>query len=103
MTEGFGSEQHLEEHRELTITDGFHKCAIATCNDMIPDGLLMCWSHWRHVPRALKGAVLRTWHAINDPEHSYADPIEGLNSREMMAYRKAREEAIAHVQLGGHV
>jgi hypothetical protein len=56
-----------------------HPCPINGCSRPAKDGQLMCWPHWRRVPRALNHAVFETYRNLRaDPE----------------AYRQARDEAI---------
>lgn len=60
-----------------------HPCAIASCEKLAKDGQLMCWNHWRRVPRALNHAVFDTFRNIR------SDPA---------AYRQARDAAISAVE-----
>lgn len=56
-----------------------HPCPINHCARPAKDGQLMCWPHWRRVPKALNRAVFETYRNFrHDPE----------------AYRQARDEAI---------
>lgn len=56
-----------------------HPCAIPHCTSPAKDGQLMCWPHWRMVPKALNKAVFETYRNFRkDPE----------------AYRANRDEAI---------
>lgn len=41
------------------MTEAIHGCAI--CARPIPRGKLMCWPHWRLVPRNRQQDVYRTW------------------------------------------
>jgi len=60
-----------------------HACAISGCEKPAKDGQLMCWPHWRRVPRALNHAVFDTYRNLrSDPQ----------------AYRQARDAAIAAVE-----
>jgi hypothetical protein len=59
-----------------------HLCAIPDCPTPAKDGQLMCWSHWRRVPRALNHAVFDTYRNYRQ------DP---------WAYREARDAAISAV------
>lgn len=55
------------------------KCAIPTCTAQAKPNQLMCWPHWRRVPKALNHAVFDTYRNLrNDPS----------------AYRQARDAAI---------
>lgn len=38
-----------------------HPCAIPTCPRPAKDQQLMCWPHWRRVPRALNKAIFETY------------------------------------------
>jgi hypothetical protein len=59
-----------------------HLCAIPDCERPAKDGQLMCWPHWRRVPRALNHAVFDTYRNIRNDSN---------------AYRQARDAAIAAV------
>jgi hypothetical protein len=37
-----------------------HACPIPDCERPAKDGQLMCWPHWRRVPRALNKAIFAT-------------------------------------------
>ena len=41
--------------------DGTHLCPVRRCRWRVPQDKLMCPGHWRRLPQALKGAVLRAW------------------------------------------
>lgn len=61
-----------------------HACPIENCIRPAKDGQLMCWPHWRRVPRILNRVVFETYRNLRaDPE----------------AYRRARDEAIRIVNL----
>lgn len=38
-----------------------HLCAIPDCHRPAKDHQLMCWPHWRRVPRALNKAIFATY------------------------------------------
>ncbi len=60
-----------------------HPCPIAGCTRNAKPNQLMCWPHWRRVPRVLNHAVFDTYRNIrNDPD----------------SYRDARTAAIAAVE-----
>jgi hypothetical protein len=59
-----------------------HDCAIPNCPKPAKDGQLMCWPHWRRVPRALNHAVFDTFRDLR---------------RNPSSYREARDAAIAAV------
>lgn len=37
-----------------------HPCPITDCPRQAKDGQLMCWPHWRGLPRRLKDAIFET-------------------------------------------
>lgn len=56
-----------------------HPCPIDGCTRLAKDGQLMCWPHWRRVPKPLNRAVFETYRNLRrDPE----------------TYRQARDAAI---------
>lgn len=57
-------------------------CPVKGCNRHAKPQQLMCWPHWRQVPKALNHAVFDTYCNI---------------SRDPRAYRQARDAAIAAV------
>lgn len=61
-----------------------HKCPVDPCGRYVPFGRLMCWSHWRMVPRDLQRLVWAQWN-----NGHIADPG---------AYLKVRQEAIDAVK-----
>ncbi len=60
-----------------------HPCPIKGCQRSAKDRQLMCWPHWKRVPRALNHAVFDTYRNLR------SDPA---------AYRQARDAAIAAVE-----
>lgn len=57
-------------------------CPVEGCERLAKPNQLMCWPHWKRVPKALNHAVFDTYRNIRrDPE----------------AYREARDAAIAAV------
>lgn len=58
-------------------------CPVKDCARHAKEGQLMCWPHWRRVPRALNRAVFETFANL---------------SRDPAAYRQARDAAIAAVE-----
>ncbi len=57
-------------------------CPVKGCTAHAKPGQLMCWPHWRRVPKALNRAVFDTYANLRgDPQ----------------AYRQARDAAIAAV------
>jgi hypothetical protein len=63
-----------------------HPCAIPGCERPAKDQQLMCWPHWRRVPRALNWAVFDTYRAMS------GGGIEAVRN-----YQQARDAAIAAV------
>lgn len=60
-----------------------HPCPVKGCTAHAKPNQLMCWPHWRRVPKALNHAVFDTFRNLrNDVE----------------AYRQARDAAIAAVE-----
>lgn len=58
-------------------------CPVKGCTRHAKPNQLMCWPHWRRVPKPLNHAVFDTYHNLrHDPE----------------AYRQARDAAIAAVE-----
>jgi hypothetical protein len=51
-----------------------HPCRIASCSRPAKDGQLMCWPHWRGLPRRLKDAIFETYR--NGPHKDYAANVE---------------------------
>lgn len=51
-----------------------HPCRIATCTRPAKDGQLMCWPHWRGLPRRLKDAIFETYR--NGPRESYLANVD---------------------------
>jgi hypothetical protein len=60
-----------------------HLCPVAGCTRQAKDQQLMCWPHWRRVPKALNHAVFETFRALR------SNPA---------GYRQARDAAIAAVE-----
>lgn len=54
-----------------------HHCHAAACKRSVPPEMLMCYRHWKMVPRALQLAVWRTYRDGQcedlDISHSYAE------------------------------
>jgi hypothetical protein len=64
------------------MTQG-NPCPVKGCPARAKPNQLMCWHHWRRVPKALNHAVFDTYRNLrNDPN----------------AYREARDAAIAAVE-----
>jgi hypothetical protein len=47
-----------------------HPCRIASCTRPAKDGQLMCWPHWRGLPRRLKDAIFET---VGSPDRKAYD------------------------------
>lgn len=63
-----------------------HACAIPGCIRPAKDGQMMCWPHWRRVPRPLNHAVFDTYRAM---------VVGGVE--EVRNYEQARDAAVAAV------
>jgi len=63
-----------------------HPCRIPGCPRQAKDGQLMCWPHWRRVPRALNRAIFETW--ADGPADAYR-----ANVREAVRVIQAKELA----------
>ena len=50
-----------------------HPCAIPGCSRPAKDGQLICWPHWRRVPKALNRAIFDTY--ANGPIESYRSNV----------------------------
>ncbi len=51
-----------------------HACAIPDCERPAKDGQLMCWPHWRRVPRHLNRAIFDTY--ANGPQEAYRANVD---------------------------
>jgi len=51
-----------------------HPCRVPDCPRPAKDGQLMCWPHWRGLPRALKDAIFETFR--NGPRAAYQENVE---------------------------
>lgn len=63
-----------------------HPCPAEGCTKEAKPGQLMCWPHWKGLPRVIQNAVNATWRNVR---------------REPDAYRIAREKALDHYRNGG--
>lgn len=69
-----------------------HPCPVKGCTAHAKPGQLMCWPHWRRVPKALNRAVFETF------DDSRGRELGGEALLEAIArYRQARDAAIAAV------
>lgn len=50
-----------------------HPCALPDCERPAKDGQLMCWPHWRRVPKALNRAIFDTY--ARGPAEAYRDNV----------------------------
>jgi hypothetical protein len=61
-----------------------HACAIPGCERPAKDRQLMCWPHWRRVPKALNRAIFDTY--AHGPRDAYrenvAAAIDMVNAKE---------------------
>jgi hypothetical protein len=84
-----------------------HACPVRGCKNVAKLGHLMCWPHWRRVPRFLKSAVWETcawYNRVSDraaalakagsPVCSIVDELGHTRAR----YEKAAADAIAAVE-----
>lgn len=67
-----------------------HHCAIPDCPRPAKDGQLMCWPHWRRVPKSLNHAVFDTFGTMQRAHG--VDRIEAARD-----YQQARDAAVAAV------
>ena len=67
-------------------------CPIAGCTAHAKPRQLMCWPHWRRVPKPLNHAVFDTFRAYDT-----AKPGTGIDDR-YLEYLAARDAAIAAVE-----
>lgn len=51
-----------------------HACRVPDCERPAKDGQLMCWPHWRRVPKALNRAIFQTYR--NGPTESYRSNVD---------------------------
>ena len=65
----------------------FTTCRVPGCVERIPTDKLMCYAHWKQVPKPLQKRIYSTW-AMLRQAHS---------SRAVAAYTSTRDEAIAVV------
>ena len=71
-------------------------CPVKGCARLAKPHQLMCWPHWRRVPKALNRAVFDTFEAWQAARRN--DP-GGMKMGEATAsYRQARDAAIAAVE-----
>lgn len=61
-----------------------HPCAIPDCDRLAKTGQLMCWPHWRRVPRVLNRAIFETF--ANGPAEAYranvAEAVRAVQEKE---------------------
>jgi len=51
-----------------------HLCRVPDCHRPAKDGQLMCWPHWRGLPKKLKAAIFETFR--NGPRASYDENVD---------------------------
>ena len=76
-------------------------CPVPGCTRTAGQGKLMCWSHWRRVPKRLQSAVYRTYRAWMDQlprARSSRDPDYAAATR---AYDEAARAAVDSAAGGG--
>lgn len=66
-----------------------HRCAAPECSKTVHGDVLMCFPHWRAVPKAEQRAVTRSWRAFS------ADPFDQAARDD---YNTARAAAIATLE-----
>jgi hypothetical protein len=61
-----------------------HACAIPGCEKPAKDGQLMCWPHWRRVPRELNRAIFATVHDLDRTAYraNVAEAIRVIQEKE---------------------
>lgn len=60
-------------------------CAVASCNERVRPGQLMCRAHWFELPKALRDDVWRTWRRV---QRWSGSPLDSRRA-EIAAYRVA--------------
>jgi hypothetical protein len=71
-------------------------CPIKGCTAHAKPNQLMCWPHWRRVPKALNHAVFDTYRDWSAARRR--DPGGTAMAQATAAYRQARDAAIAAVE-----
>jgi hypothetical protein len=61
-----------------------HACAIPGCARLAKDRQLMCWPHWRRVPKALNRAIFDTYAngPITDYRANVAEAVRVIQQKE---------------------
>jgi hypothetical protein len=61
-----------------------HPCKIDTCTRTAKDQQLMCWPHWRGLPRRLKDAIFETYRngPIEDYRANVAEAVRIIKEKE---------------------
>ncbi|MCA0240198.1 MAG: hypothetical protein LCI02_05005 [Proteobacteria bacterium] len=65
-------------------------CAAPGCARVVDSTRLMCWPHWRQVPRAVQQVVWRRWRA-------YLASTPATEAERWAAYMVARKAAVDSV------
>lgn len=69
-------------------------CPIKGCTAHAKPGQLMCWPHWRRVPKALNHAVFETYRGLTHGRQGTTE--EAIAA--IASYRQARDAAIEAVE-----
>jgi hypothetical protein len=69
-----------------------YECPVAGCSNIRKSEHLMCWPHWRRVPRILQRGVWDTFNSLG--RHTDAPDYFERHAN----YRKAAADAIAAVE-----
>ena len=69
-----------------------HRCAAPDCAADVPSEVLMCFAHWKRVPKPLARKVTMAWRRFRD------DPFDQAARDD---YNAAREAAIAALEEPG--
>lgn len=82
-----------------------HHCHAAACKRLIPPAMLMCYRHWKMVPRALQLAVWRTYRDGQcddwDITHAYAEAAAA--AVRAVAAKEQQPEAVITAALAVYV
>ena len=74
---------------KLQHTQTHHECYAEGCEATIPNRMLMCYPHWKRVPKSLQDDVYDTWNALHDENPHNTMSLDVLDR----AYRAARDNA----------
>lgn len=61
-----------------------HACAIPDCTRPAKDGQLMCWPHWRRMPKILNRAIFETHaqYSLSDYRANVAEAVRVIQEKE---------------------